>query len=175
MGTDVKITKYLETKDLPAFFRELADALENGAEGELDCVRDFSKIKISCKDVFGQVSLKAKIKSASECSDPEITGKEADSGKPKYKTLKKRMKDNFRMLVKTIHDGQVPPEQAVKSFLDDSDLMVQYPGYGDEYYESYTQACEAFKAAYESGDIARMHETIDVLVHEKARCHAKYD
>jgi XXXCH domain-containing protein len=53
--------------------------------------------------------------------------------------------------------------------------MVSYPGYGDEYYESYIKACEAFKAAFESGDVAKMHETIDVLVHEKSRCHAKYD
>jgi len=85
------------------------------------------------------------------------------------------MRSTFKMLVNMIHDGTVPPREAVDSFLDDSALMITYPGYGDEFYESYATACAAFKTAYEAADIEKMHETIDVLVHEKSRCHAKYD
>lgn len=180
MGNESKISKYLEFKDLPAFFRDLADAIEKGGSEEFACAEDFAKFKISGKNEFGQVAIKAKFKSAKECTADEAMevvedGVPATPAKPKYKSLKKRMKSSFKMIHRMIHDGQVPPKEAVDSFLADSVLMVAYPGYGDEYYDDYTVSCEAFKAAYESGDIARMGETIDVISHEKSRCHAKYD
>ena len=173
MANSIKIQKYVDKKGAASFLRELADALENGGTGELACVDDFQKIKIAIKNEFSQISVKAKIRPEGECKALENSGDE--SGKPKYKHLKKRMKSSFRLLLKLIHDGQVPPEQAVNAFIKDSRLMVTYPGYGDEYYESYVHAFEAFEAAYRSGDLGRMHDAIDALVHEKSRCHAKYD
>lgn len=176
MANSIKIQKYVDKKGTASFLRELADALENGGTGELACVDDFQKIKIAIKNEFGQISVKAKIRLEGECKAPEDSGDDSgESDKPKYKHLKKRMKSSFRLLLKMIHDGQTPPEEAVESFLSDSALMVTYPGYGDEYYESYAKACEAFGAAYRSGDLGRMNEAIDALVHEKSRCHAKYD
>jgi len=171
----MKFNKYVDRSGLVSFFRQLADALEKGGTGELECVDEFKKMKIDVKDEFGQLTLKMKVKIPDTCLPSEEGGGDGTSARPKYKTLKKRMKSSFRMLVKMIHDGHVPPAQAVESFLADSALMVSYPGYGDEYYESYIRACEAFGAAFESGDVERMHQAIDVLVHEKSRCHAKYD
>ncbi|WP_419787161.1 GAK system XXXCH domain-containing protein [Pseudodesulfovibrio sp.] len=177
MGNNIKIQKYLDNKGLADFLRELADAVENGGKGELACLEGFREIKVGIKDEYGQLKLKAKIKPAGVCEEPETEAGENGeaTGKPKYKSLKKRMKTSFRVLVKMVHDGQMPPKDAVEDFLADSALMVTYPGYGDEFYQSYTDACMAFKAAYEAGDLAKMHDTVDVLVHEKSRCHAKYD
>ncbi|WFS63181.1 GAK system XXXCH domain-containing protein [Pseudodesulfovibrio thermohalotolerans] len=174
MSNDMTISKYLDPKELAAFFRELADAVENGGHDEFACVDDFRKIKIGVKNEYGQISLKAKFKAAKPCTE-EVVGEDGQPKKPKYKALKKRMRSSFKILLKMIHDGSVPPQEAVDAFLADSALMVTYPGYGDEYYESYTAACAEFKAAYESGDLERMHAAVDALVHEKGRCHAKYD
>lgn len=174
MGNSAKIQRTLDKKELAEFLRELANGIENGGKDELAGVEDFGKIKIGIKDEFGQISLKAKIKPAKSV-ETDLEGDTQSPGKPKYKHLKKRMKSTFKVLVKMIHDGQVPPKEAVDVFLEDSKLMVSYPGYGDEYYDDYTKACENFQTAFESGDVAKMHETIDVLVHEKSRCHAKYD
>lgn len=171
----MKFNKYVDRNGLASFFRQLADALEQGGTGELECVDEFTKMKIGVKDEYGQLTLKVKVKVPDTCVPSEEGGDADTPARPKYKDLKKRMKASFRVLVKMIHDGQTPPAQAVEEFLADSALMVSYPGYGDEYYERYTEACEAFKAAYESGDAERMHKAIDVLVHEKSRCHAKYD
>lgn len=170
MGDSTKIERYGTERELAEFFRELADALENGGNDELVCLQGFRKMKIAVKSDFGQLMLKARIK-------PACAGGEADDAeaKPKYSHLKKRMKSSFRLLVKMVHDGQMPPGEAVESFLEDSALMVTYPGYGDEYYDSYTRACDAFRAAFDAGDMPKMHETLDVLIHEKSRCHAKYD
>ncbi len=62
-----KIDKFLQKGDLPDFFRQLADALEKGEGGELSCAEDFRKLKITAIEEYGQVSLRAKIKSPSEC------------------------------------------------------------------------------------------------------------
>lgn len=178
MGTDTKATRQMDIRELPAFFRSLADALEKGGDGELADIEDFRKFKISGKNEFGQVTVKVKFKSAGECqADDQAEECEEchTAGTPKYKHLKKRMKSSFRLIFKMIHEGQMPPAEAVESFLADSDLMIGYPGFGDEYYAQYAKACAEFKAAHESGDLARMGETIDAIAHEKSRCHAKYD
>lgn len=178
MGTDTKATRHMDMQELPAFFRLLADALEKGGDGEFANIDDFRKFKISGKNEFGQVTVKAKFKSGGEC-EADDRGEESDecqtAGMPKYKHLKKRMRSSFKLVFKLIHEGQTPPAEAVESFLADSDLMIAYPGYGDEYYAQYAKACAEFKAAFESGDLARMGETIDAIAHEKSRCHAKYD
>ena len=175
MSNDTSISKYVEPAELAEFLRNLADALENGGHDEFACVDDFRKIKIAVKNEYGQINLKAKFKAAKPCDTGTATDETGAPAKLKYKDLKKRMKSSFRILVKMIHEGAVPPKEAVDAFLADSALMVTFPGYGDEYYESYTNACAEFKAAFESGDQARMHAAVDVLVHEKSRCHAKYD
>lgn len=174
MGDSMKIKKSVDQNELADFLVSLADGIRNGGKDELAGIEDFGKIKIEIKNEFGQISLKAKVK-PSRPTGAEEGCETSAPGKPKYKHLKKRMKSTFKLLVKMIHDGEVPPAEAVELFLDDSKLMVSYPGYGDEYYESYTKACDAFKDAFVAGDVAKMHETIDVLVHEKSRCHAKYD
>ena len=178
MGSDTKVTKHMEMRELPAFFRILADALERGGDAEFPDLGAFRKFKISGRHEFGQVSVKVRFKSAQECcsgDDDGVCGEPCVPGMPKYSHLKKRMKNSFRLIFKTIHDGQMPPAEAVKSFLADSELMITYPGYGDEYYAQYAEVCAAFRAAFESGDMDAMGATVDAIAHEKNRCHAKYD
>lgn len=175
-GSSMK--KYIEAKDLPAYFRALADAFEKGSNDEFDCIDDFKKFKITGRNEFGKITLKTKFKTMQECDPPEDIKAERDAlpkRKPRYKDLKKRMRSSFNMLLKMIHDGEMPPAEAVESFLGDSELMVTYTGYGDEFYDEYTKTCESFRVAYEARDMTKMHEAIDALIHEKSRCHAKYD
>ena len=181
MGKNAAIEKYLFVNELPSFFRELADALEHGGKDEFACVNDFNKMKIRAESGYGQIHLKAKFKSAEAC-EADAPARQEHAGddspvpsKPKYKTVKKRMKNSFKMIFTMIHDGQVPPREAVDSFLADSERMVGYPGYGDEYYEEYSQACRAFRKAYETGEPGAMTRAVDLLATLKGRCHAKYD
>lgn len=180
--SSMKIQKYVAKEDLPAFFRELADAIESGEGGELACASAFKKMKINVKDEYGQISLSAKIKSAAECTSEDLdempesleTDPNATPPKPKYKALKKRMGKSFKVIFRMIHQGTMPPKAAVDEFLADSKLMVEYPGYGDPYYEVYTAACETFAVAYDAGDMDKLNEAVDELVHQMGHCHAKY-
>ena len=181
MSDDLKFEKYIDEKELAAFFRSLADALENGGKDELACVDDFKKMKLSVKNEYGQISLKAKIKTNKPCETGDgaamETGESGDPvpAKPKYKALKKRMKGSFKMIFKMIHENQLPPKEAVDSFLEDSVLMCTYPGKGDEFYPVYLEACEAFKQAYEAQDMDALNKTVDELSFQKGHCHSKYD
>ncbi|MBG0788957.1 MAG: GAK system XXXCH domain-containing protein [Desulfovibrionaceae bacterium] len=171
----MKVSKYVDRTELAAFFRRLADALENGGSDELECVDAFKKMKIGVKEEFGQLHLKAKIKVPDACLPSEEDEGGETPAKPKYSSLKKRMKTSFKVIVKMIHEDRTPPAEAVESFLADSALMVTYPGYGDEYYESYMRACDGLAEAFEDGDMEKLHRAVDALIHEKTRCHAKYD
>lgn len=176
MGS-MNIDKFLTKEELPDFFRELADALETGEDSELGCAADFKKFKIRVRDEYGQISLRLKMKSASECApdmDEFDDGMPATTGRLHYKDLKKRMGNSFKVIFKMIHQGQKPPKEAIDEFLADSELMVSYPGYGDPYYDIYTKACEEFRTAYDSGDMEQLNRAVDELVHQKGHCHAKY-
>lgn len=173
MSEESKIARFMEKQELVSFFRDVADALEKGGKPGLEALEDFRKLKIGVKNEFGQLELKMKIKpEKQEAAAADASGQ---PGLPKYKTLKKRMKSSFKMIFTMLHDGAMPPEQAVESFLSDSDLMVRYAGYGDEYYEDYTKACESFRKAYEAGDVQTLVAAVDALAEQKGRCHAKYD
>lgn len=178
MGTDTKATKQMDIRELPAFFRLLADDIDKGGDGEFPGIDGFRKFKISGKNEYGQITVKVTFKSTGECeADDRFDECEEchNGGMPKYKHLKKSLKSSFRLLFKMIHEGHMPPAETVEAFLADSERMIGYPGYGDEYYAQYAKVCAEFKAAHESGDLARMGETIDAIAHEKSRCHAKYD
>lgn len=178
MSDSVTIERFLTREEVPAFFRDLADALEHGGESELACVEDFTKFKLTLKDEYGQVSLKLKAK-VGTCTPPADMmgegGKDGQMAKPKYSDLKKRMRSSFKVVAKMINMDQLPPQAAIDSFISDSRLMCTYPGKGDEFYEEYLLATAAFEAACKDGDLAKMKETVMELASQKGRCHAKYD
>jgi XXXCH domain-containing protein len=176
MGSATKLERYLTREELPAFLRELADALEQApAEGEFACVADFRKLKLAVKHEFEQVTVKLKAKGPEACAAEEALEDESGGlGKPKYKHLKKRMKSSFKLLFRMLHEGQMPPEAAVRSFVEDSRLMVSYPGYGDEDYEEYSRAVEEFETAYEQGALELAQEAAHKLSAIKGHCHSRY-
>lgn len=175
MSSSVKVERFITREELPGFFRGLADALETGGEGEFVCVEDFSGIKISIKEEFGQVSLKMKTKPRKCETRLDADPDDPASGKPSYKSLKKRMKASFKLIYKMLQEDQAPPAPAVEAFLAESRLMVTYPGMGDEYYDEYVATCGEFEAAFAAGDMAAMKAGAVELASQKGRCHAKYD
>ncbi|MBF0480788.1 MAG: GAK system XXXCH domain-containing protein [Desulfovibrionaceae bacterium] len=179
MEEERKIERTMQRSELPAFFRELADALEQGGESPLSGLSRSSKFKISAKDEFGHLSVKIKIKSQwgealGEDETPAAEG-EKPFAKPRYKDMKKRMKGDFRLIVKSLHEGGLPPGEVVERFVADARLMVTFPGKGEEFYDDFSHAVEEFAAAFAAGDRLAMGAMAEALAHQKARCHAIYD
>ncbi|MGJ3521772.1 GAK system XXXCH domain-containing protein [Nitratidesulfovibrio sp. D1] len=152
-------------QELPAVLRRIADALEradaeeqSGAAtgGETDPLLaaglgDFRKFKLNATHAFGQMEVVLKVKTPDAAAIPPHAAETARSpGRPSYKSLKKRMRSSFKALRRAVQAGAMPPPEAAASFLSDSLLMVEYPGYGDEHYGAYRQATEALRAALEA-------------------------
>jgi len=180
MEEEHKIERTMQRGELPAFFRELADALEQDGDSALSGLSRSRKFKISAKDEFGHLSVKIKVKSQrGEAGVPAegaaAEGEERPQGKPRYKDIKKRMKVEFRLIVKALHEGGLPPKETVDRFVADAGLMVTFPGKGEEFYEDFSHAVEEFASAYAAGDRLAMGAMAEALAHQKARCHAIYD
>lgn len=164
--------------ELSNLFRAIASALE-GKQTDgmtLPPLETFRKMKIGVKDEFGQVSVKLKYRTdlGDIEGEPCACGGVASDGKPSYKSLKKQMRSSFKTVYQAVHAGLLPPVDAVEAFIAESRLMVQYPGYGDEYYDAYLTALDTFATAWHAQDVVTMHTAVDGLNHLKTDCHQRY-
>ena len=135
----------------------------------------FKKIKLSVTNEFGQAMAKVKVSLPSADKDaPEHECIAPGDELMKYSKLKKRMKKSYKALQAALAQGQLPPEEAVAAFLAESDMMVCYPGYGDEFYLDYIKDCRAFARAWEKKDLEALRTAAAGLEERKTLCHEKY-
>ncbi|WP_051444952.1 GAK system XXXCH domain-containing protein [Desulfocurvus vexinensis] len=155
---------------------------QGGAQGQapaapaLLTAADVCKIKFTVKREFGEVQAKLKVepmRPGCPC-DPEAGCVTAANEPEKYSRLKKRMKQSFKAIRSSLEAGRAPAAEAVASFLADSDVMVCYPGHGDEFYLDYSRACRELARAWEAGDLAAMAGAAEALEARKNECHDRY-
>lgn len=176
-----------EVKRLLELFAELGENEAFIAEGEeaggsaVDAAK-LGKLKLSLERDGDGFFLKVKgqaVKAEREdFDDDDFDEDDFDSdtdekpqGKIKYKSLKKRMKKTWKVIKDSARTNTLPPENVVESFLDDSALMITYPGKGDEYYKPYAVAHEAFAAAWRAQDVEALGHAVKRLDHLKEACH----
>jgi XXXCH domain-containing protein len=183
----------LEKNALAGWLRGLADSVQAGelpAETGSICLEGYKKMEISFKESYGgnvQVKLSVKFPKPSFGVLPqgeaagEAIGEEAveapgsaQSGLPKYKSLKKHMKQTFKAIGMALTAGQAPPELEARSFLADSMLMVSYSGKGDEFYGAYQGKVQAFEAALNASDLEAMKALFHELAQIKRDCHSRH-
>ncbi|SIO13317.1 GAK system XXXCH domain-containing protein [Halodesulfovibrio marinisediminis] len=172
-----KYTQTLSRDDLPTFLRKLADACESApVEGIPDCTKA-KKIRLSIKDEYGQLAVKLKVSTIIDecelCEECDCVEKRPE-GLPPFKRLKKRMATSFKVIFKALHQNTAPPEEAVKDFIADSRLMIQYPDKGELLYTDYAALTDKLEEAWLNNDLQKFHETVDALNHMKTECHHNY-
>lgn len=179
-GKEMKFEKVIPSENAADFLRVLAQMIEHGNPEELKefglAFDDFKKMKLELKREGDQLHLKAKVKTVAAgtvCGEATAEGMEAD-GKPKYKTVKKRMDKCFKSLGEALKKGLLPEKGEVALFIADSELMVGYPGHGDEHYDQYAKLCVQFNVACENGDLVAMQEKYAELKAMKKLCHDQY-
>jgi XXXCH domain-containing protein len=185
---DRKIKLEMAMAEAADWLRELADQLETAshapADDALPELADFSKLKIGFKRIGDRVKVKAKVKGgpspAESTSAPEAPAggppetPAPSDGEKAYKSLKKSMKQHFKTIQERLEAGGLPPADTVAAFLSESDRMIRFPGFGDEYYEAYRAACFRFREAHRTGDIAACKTVCDELDRLKSDCHDRY-
>lgn len=183
---DRKIKIEMAMAEAADWLRDLADRLESPdkdpGDAGLPDLGDFTKMKIGFKRVGDRVRVKAKMKgskalaAAASGLTPEAVeaAGEAEGQKDAYKDLKKSMKKSYKAIKENLDADALPPADAVSAFLADSERMIRFPGYGDEYYELYRAACFRFKEAHRSADLAACKSARDELERLKSDCHDRY-
>ncbi|MHC1713521.1 MAG: GAK system XXXCH domain-containing protein [Solidesulfovibrio sp.] len=179
--------------------KALADCTAQAASGNLVIdgqvipLSDFTSLKIGIKHFGASSMLKVSLKYPALGPDalPSPAGVDADdtareaalagspetmepAGKPRYKSLKKRMKHSFKGLVVALRAGQSPEAADLASFIADSRLMTSYPGKGDAFYPAYDAEVDRLELAAAAGDIAAMTDSVAALDRMKKECHSRH-
>ncbi|QLA17667.1 GAK system XXXCH domain-containing protein [Desulfolutivibrio sulfoxidireducens] len=198
-----KLEKTLDRGDLASFLRHLADEAQSGAlsfpQGPVP-LQGMKALKITVKDTGRALRAKVRIKfpkpgepdarpdgpdgpggpggpqgpTAPDTADAGTAGGETAPARPRYTSLKKRMKRDFKDIGASLAAGFDPKPAVVASFLADSRLMTTYRGKGDASYPDYLAALAAFETAAASGEPEAMVQAYRELAARKKQCHARH-
>lgn len=183
---DRKVKIEMAMAEAADWLRDLADRLESPEKDPGDAglpdLGDFTKMKIGFKRVGDRVRVKARVKGSKapseaapgRCPEADEAAGEAEGQKDAYKDLKTSMKKTFKAIKESLDADAIPPADTVAAFLSDSERMIRFPGYGDEYYEAYRAACFRFREAHRSADLAACKSARDELERLKSDCHDRY-
>jgi XXXCH domain-containing protein len=178
MKKEIKIQKILDATRAAEFFHTLGMAIALAGDPRLADLglplSAYEKIKLTIKKEGESFILKAKVKEVETAPTGEEPLGEQVPGQISYKTLKKRMKGSFAELKRALSLNATPSAETVRRFLDDSNLMITYPGFGDEHYEPYKRCCLEFGQAVASGDLEAMRNALVAVEARKKACHDQY-
>ena len=163
---------------------DLADQIQDMTDKPdtetIDGAELFRKMEVSIKHESGRFSVKVKTRFPDHGSGQPTESQTLDktdkdrSDRPKYKHLKKRMQRRFKEIKSALAAKTFPSNECVTEFLQDSELMVSYPGYGDDHYESYKQLCRQFQTAFTERDLQKLEQSFLRLKRSKSDCHDHY-
>jgi XXXCH domain-containing protein len=145
-----KLEKNVDTGGLPRFLRELADAVEKGAGGELAGLPsgDLRKLVLVAEQKDGGLTVKLKAKRPHEVRVPvkkapapvapgafsaarplqgaKLSDVQAKA-REKYRQLKKIMQADYKALQKAAQAGVMPSQDVLESFLALGESMAEMP------------------------------------------------
>lgn len=91
-----------------------------------------------------------------------------------YSRLKKRMQVYFKALRDSVAKAEMPSREIVSVFLSDSEKMISYHGYGDEFYPAYAALCARLREAVDAENLAETVAVVAELDQAKKSCHEQY-
>jgi XXXCH domain-containing protein len=156
----------------------LGSALESGrldlTEDPVD-VSDFTALKLNLKRDEQGCRVSVRIKHAKHQQDHgDKAESESPSGRPSYKTLKKRMKKPWKDLLHTASIGRLPDPALLEEFLDECELMISYPDEGEEYYAAFKACMQDVHSAAASKDPEVFAQALARMDAVKKQCHDEY-
>ena len=174
----VEFERKYSVEEAAGFLRKLADTIEQGGSDSLPDfdigIDEFKKLKVTLTRHNDSIKFKARIKYYTpETIVGDIPTKQQSSENMKFTTLKKMMGKNFKAMGEILGKNELPSRFMVQTFLGESQLMISYPGYGDEFYQAYIAACHDFEKSFLSGDIAAVQKHYSSLIAMKNACHSR--
>lgn len=167
----------VERNALGAWLRALADGIDAGtlpAGLGGAGLTGFSKLKVSIRDEGeGALRVKLGVRYPGSAAPGDVHGREHEEGLPDYRSLKKHMRQTFKVMGQALDEGRAPPALEFHSFTADARLMASYPGKGEERYGAFLTAVHALEAAFVSGDGEALKAAHAALAQIKRECHSR--
>lgn len=95
----------------------------------------------------------------------------SDIAEQKFRPLKKSLQIPYKKIKNDLEDGRLPDSTVIAEFITLSQIMISYPGFGDEYYQEYSKACLALEKACRSKDLSAAQESFSLIRQLKHDCH----
>ena len=70
--------------------------------------------------------------------------------------------------------NDLPPRSLLDDFLAEANVMISYPGFGDEHYDDFRKACNALKDAYARKDLESFAQKMGNIAIIKKECHDRF-
>jgi XXXCH domain-containing protein len=96
------------------------------------------------------------------------------SGRPEYKDLKKRMREDFRQIRKAVRKGKVLDMNMVHNFCSNARLMTTHEKEDNEHYVKFIEHVEELAAAAKGDDRSSLLDVVEAIRSRKKECHRRY-
>lgn len=176
MAMKLKHNWQLSRAEAAELLRRLADTLEDESDelGEYgislaELVKFKIKVDLGHEDAL-EVKFTGKGFKVCGCEEACGSGVVCES----YSKLKKRMQVYFKAIRESVNRAEVPSREIVSVFLSDSEKMVSFHGYGDEFYPAYAELCDRLRIACDEENLAATAAVVDELTRARKSCHDRY-
>jgi XXXCH domain-containing protein len=170
MAPKIKNSWHLTRAEAADLLHKLAETIEEGTDevpGYGLSLAELVKFKLKIElDATDSLEVKFSGKGA-KISGPDVRGES-------YSSLKKRMQIYFKALRDSVAKAELPSREIVAVFLADSEKMVSFDGYGDEFYPTYAALCDRLRTACDSEDMSELATVVMALDQAKKSCHERY-
>lgn len=170
MSQKIKNSWHLSRSEAADLLLKLAETIEDGSDEVIGYGISLAEL----------TKFKLKIELGSDDTlEVKFTGKGVKVEGPDvrsegYSSLKKRMQIYFKALRESAAKAELPSREIVAVFLADSEKMLTFSGFGDEFYPAYAELCARLRAACDSEDMGELATVVMALDQAKKSCHDRY-
>jgi len=92
----------------------------------------------------------------------------------KFRPLKKNLQKTFKKIRQCIQFNDWPDKATMEQFQIEIEIMVSYPGFGDEYYDNFLANCRELVHLFSKGDIKVFQKQYEKIAALRKDCHNRY-
>lgn len=89
----------------------------------------------------------------------------------KFRPLKRQLQKLFKDMRFSLRDNTPPAASMVVDFMQLAEIMVNYPGFGDENYPDFQEACRRLGSLGTNTPLSVWQRHIEVIDNLRRRCH----
>ncbi|HFQ81734.1 MAG TPA: GAK system XXXCH domain-containing protein [Desulfobacterales bacterium] len=92
----------------------------------------------------------------------------------KFRPLKHQLQKVFKELRFSILDNKPPAATQVIEFIQLTEIMISYPGFGDENYADFLAACRQLGRLTPDTPLPVWRQHLDAVAAQRSRCHQSF-